>query len=361
MDSHAQDGMLATMHASPDVALSGVDLAREIAQRTWRFGRTDGSTICRILQLTPGGGVVNYNHPEEASWALLDGCLVFRNEAGETTTRFRIASADRGGLTLLGRRMQIEGEPETHVLEGYARYDACIPARASSHIRASFGRDTDRLVVTLNGRGRTFDGEPRETVFEMSGFGPALGADVVQIAEHGSCCAWYADKVDTLGERLLGLLVAQYRTVVFAGMSAGGFGAVLLAEHVARRRPDLRIVSMSINAQTSLLEQHLGHVLATMDPDMMPLWIAPEAYSHTFASCRDLPAVIRRQSSTRVSHHLFYDLGNPIDRYYAELLSETPRCTLHGVEVGLPHAPSITAIYESRAPHRLMTALLEDA
>lgn len=72
---------------------------------TWTFGRVqDGSIISTTLKLSPTGRITGYSYPNEYSWEINDGALLFRHQDGRVSTRFTSATVNTytGQITLMG-------------------------------------------------------------------------------------------------------------------------------------------------------------------------------------------------------------------------------------------------------------------
>jgi hypothetical protein len=72
---------------SAEVIRSMVD-ASDLEYRIFKFCRTTGTLISETVILEPGGKIAGYSHPNERSWAVEDGNLVFKNGNGAITTVF---------------------------------------------------------------------------------------------------------------------------------------------------------------------------------------------------------------------------------------------------------------------------------
>lgn len=86
----------------------------------WEFGRSDGSVIAPSMQLvsstnSSGSNIRGYKNPNEHTWSVSGGKLVFRNRSGDVTTRFNRASINGGKLFLDGDI--VTSPPFTHTLE----------------------------------------------------------------------------------------------------------------------------------------------------------------------------------------------------------------------------------------------------
>lgn len=108
----------ATSSPSPArAALTQAEADALFVDTVWRFGRADRSVIAARIVLRPGGIIEGYTHPNERSWAIVDGALAFRNDKGETITRFDRAgpAAEPTGSLFLGGTFKPNANV-THVL-----------------------------------------------------------------------------------------------------------------------------------------------------------------------------------------------------------------------------------------------------
>ena len=77
-------------------------LATDLKGRTFAFGRVDGSRICDVT-LNSDGSLSGPRSPNERSWAVQDGKLIFRSESGDITTVFDQLELDGAFYKLIGR------------------------------------------------------------------------------------------------------------------------------------------------------------------------------------------------------------------------------------------------------------------
>jgi hypothetical protein len=331
-----------------------MDLEREIARRVWRFGRTDGTQLHWLIQLAPGGKVVNLDQSSDAAWAVHAGNLIFLDESGVVTTIFDTVTEHEGRLQLVGRLLRQSPQDARCTLTSWRPFDPTLPLTASFHARTDISGGP-LLVVTLNGRGRCFHGDWRHTDFEMTGLAPSLGADALMLAEAEQRCAWYADKADAVLEEIRAALRPRHRAVAAVGTSAGGYGAVLLAERLAAARPDLKVLSVAINAPTSLLKADLETVWRDVPRRFIPPWIAPDAFGYCLPRDHDL----RLSAEAGLARHFFFfDSGNPAEQFFAERMRDVPNCTLLGFQLNLAHAEGAGALYHSGEPTALLRRIL---
>ena len=68
----------------------------------WRFSHVSGAMVVAGVTLRKGGKIDGYSHPNEDSWALESGELVFINADGHVSTRFNVATYIGGVWILTG-------------------------------------------------------------------------------------------------------------------------------------------------------------------------------------------------------------------------------------------------------------------
>jgi hypothetical protein len=90
--------------------------AQDVAARSFRFARLDGSDI-GIVTLEASGAVTGYQNPNEASWSIDAGCLVLRDTDGAVTTRFDDVQRRSNGALLLRGAFLPRGADPWHVLD----------------------------------------------------------------------------------------------------------------------------------------------------------------------------------------------------------------------------------------------------
>jgi DUF1680 family protein len=73
-----------------------------VAGATWQFSRVDGTVLAERMQLLPSGSISGYSHPNEASWAIEGGDLVFRSQSGDVSSRLFVTSLQNGKKVLQG-------------------------------------------------------------------------------------------------------------------------------------------------------------------------------------------------------------------------------------------------------------------
>jgi len=95
------------------------ELTRELfIGRNWEFRHGEGDVISPNVRLNSDGTIVGVDHPNESSWALEDGILVFYHVSGVPSTRFTTVRHDHGKIILTGPLLLPGHEPVViHVLE----------------------------------------------------------------------------------------------------------------------------------------------------------------------------------------------------------------------------------------------------
>ncbi len=77
--------------------------AQDLLDRTWQFGRGDGSVIAQKIRLLGDGTIEGYHHPNEHRWGLENGVVVFYHQDGRPTCRFDDRRLENGSTVLKGR------------------------------------------------------------------------------------------------------------------------------------------------------------------------------------------------------------------------------------------------------------------
>jgi virginiamycin A acetyltransferase len=62
-----------------------VELEQAIRSQVWSLHRSNGELRAERILFLPGGKILGYSHPNEATWGLVNGHLVFRSTAEVTT------------------------------------------------------------------------------------------------------------------------------------------------------------------------------------------------------------------------------------------------------------------------------------
>ncbi|MGZ4524856.1 MAG: beta-L-arabinofuranosidase domain-containing protein [Mycobacterium sp.] len=92
----------AGMTATWPVQLDNLASLRFQFGRSKEFGNSDGTILAQRIRLLPDGTIDGYQHPNEHSWTLQDGYLVFIHQDGHVTTRFTWYALENGRAVLRG-------------------------------------------------------------------------------------------------------------------------------------------------------------------------------------------------------------------------------------------------------------------
>lgn len=101
----------------PDKKLT--ELTREFwVSRYWEFRHGEGDVISLRVKLHPNGTIIGIDHPNESTWGLEDGTLVFYHASGVPSTRFTSVRHEHGKIIVSGHLLLPRHKPDViHVLE----------------------------------------------------------------------------------------------------------------------------------------------------------------------------------------------------------------------------------------------------
>ncbi len=331
-------------------------LQAEILRRVWRFHRSDNSELCWLLQLAPNGLIINYNCRNEARWSFDGNDLLFLDEDGRASTKFIFNEVSDDHIFMTGQYLFAPDEPPIHALTSWRAFNPLLAPRYGFHLSSNLTGQR-RLIITLNGRSRCFDGTAKHTEFEMQGLAKRVGADTVSVAERDSRVCWYGDKFELIAAHIA-KFADGYESVAVVGLSAGGFGAILVAEALATHLRRTRVVSIAVNAQTSLLEQDTVPIYE-MPRRFIPPVIAPDAREAVPSHVHSAAQFIASRSGSPATHTIVFDSGNPAETHFASLLANTPRCQLVGHYIRSEHAQSCDMLYRSGVVARAVADSLD--
>lgn len=94
-------------------------LTREfLISRSWEFRHGEGGVISHRVRIDPNGTIIGIGHPNESTWGLEDGTLVFYHISGVPSTRFTSIRREQGKIILSGPLLLPGLKPVViHVLE----------------------------------------------------------------------------------------------------------------------------------------------------------------------------------------------------------------------------------------------------
>jgi hypothetical protein len=101
----------------PDKKLT--ELTRKFwVSRYWEFRHGEGDVISLRVKLHPNGTIIGIDHPNESTWGLEDGTLVFYHASGVPSTRFTSVRHEHGKIIVSGHLLLPGHKPDViHVLE----------------------------------------------------------------------------------------------------------------------------------------------------------------------------------------------------------------------------------------------------
>jgi hypothetical protein len=86
--------------------------------RYWEFRHGEGDVISLRVKLHPNGTIIGIDHPNESTWGLEDGTLVFYHASGVPSTRFTSVRHEHGKIIVSGHLLLPGHKPDViHVLE----------------------------------------------------------------------------------------------------------------------------------------------------------------------------------------------------------------------------------------------------
>ena len=133
----------------------------QFTRTAWRFGRADGSLICRRLQFQAGGRVQYSTNSNERYWMLKDGNLCFLNAKREVTTEFTSTELGPDGRRILKGKFLPGGKGVVHVLTeiprvGYAVIPTPAP-RVAVLVRTHLANEKLRDLLAILSDSACFD------------------------------------------------------------------------------------------------------------------------------------------------------------------------------------------------------------
>ncbi|MCK5721767.1 MAG: hypothetical protein KAI84_04465 [Gammaproteobacteria bacterium] len=121
-------GLIVTLHTTGVIDFNKVreaklqkvpELTRAFwVSRYWKFRHGEGDVISLRVKLHPNGTIIGIDHPNESSWGLEDGTLVFYHASGVPSTRFTSVRYEHGKIIVSGHLLLPGHKPDViHVLE----------------------------------------------------------------------------------------------------------------------------------------------------------------------------------------------------------------------------------------------------
>jgi hypothetical protein len=122
--------------------------AQQLINRCFRFERNGGPVIAPLLILDDGGKILKYSHPNEASWDVQDGYLLFKRADGVVTSRFNNILASTP-LELLGTFLAGEEGIQHRLVEVFPGRSAHLDAESLPCLCVIFNHNYERNLPIL--------------------------------------------------------------------------------------------------------------------------------------------------------------------------------------------------------------------
>lgn len=309
----------------------------------WRFGRRGGDLISDRLRFLPDGRIGHSPNENERHWRLADGELHLLAADGRITTRFDRCQRHGARIELSGRYQRTTAGPEIiHTL---------TPNADDLHVEMNVRGLERTLLVTFGSVGRPYLGA-QGTRWEFYKYPQQLDINLFRVAERTDPAFWYLNKTRRVLALLRGLVAENAGPVIAAGMSSGGFAAMLFAEMLSIEFPARPIRTVTVNPQTVHAPEHRRHLERTVDPRFLPAMIDDDALAQADTPVTSIPDLVTANMARRgdVRHAIHLDAGNAVEAYHASFVENLPGFTTRPQHLGVPHVEGIEALFRSGAP-----------
>jgi hypothetical protein len=206
-----------------------------------------------------------------------------------------------------------------------------------------WGGGGEALLVLINSLGRPFDGF--DTRWEFYDLPRRVACDFVRISERDDPAMWYIDKAGEICAILQSRIAGRYRRVMLAGMSSGGFASLLVGSMLAALCPDVSIETFTINPQTGHDPWHRAF-MAGFPTGLPPALIGDAAFDAIADLPHEIAPLLDALPAVRLTHRVFYDHGNPAERYYADLIRGRRGVELVPFHFGVGHMSGCLTLME---------------
>lgn len=307
----------------------------------WRFGREAGPEITSRLRFLPDGRILGSPSDNERFWRIEAAGLAILDKTKQSTTLFTTRTPGGGSFVLSGRYLRLfEGREVVHTLKPNLD-DLQVEARLRGFERP--------LFISFNSHGRPYaSGDTRWEFFKL----PAEhDLNHVRISEPIDPHFWYVNKTARVLRLLSPLIAACSGRIVLAGMSSGGYAALLYGELLTRLYPARRIRTVSINPQSALDVEHARYFEQHIPREFWPAMIEQDALAQRDFALVDIRTLIGTEPHRRgdIRHVVHYDRGNPSEIYHVDRIAGLPGVDARPHDLGLGHADGIGAIVRSGA------------
>lgn len=306
-----------------------IELLQIFLNKQWQLRSLSGEVLSKKFRFGQGGVIVGETHPNEKYWKFELNKLILLSDKNQPTSEF-IDFYDLGGghYQLIGKFLLDEGSK--FILESQGQLDEIISNIA---IESSLGKDTKKLVIQFNSASTPFDQNILQREFNT--LIHSVGQNVVRVSQ-SKPTFWYVNFTNTL-TKILGSFVSDYEEIFMLGSSAGGYAVLLLGEILASLYPNKKFTTFSINAKTTFDKKHIDFLQQNYDQQYFSLDIM-DSSRLSYADCVETNiSQYLKITKLNISHHVFYDIYNPVEKYHYSLIADFERVYLHGFELGLNH------------------------
>ena len=321
--------------------------AEALGEQVWEYGPADAPVIWGSMRFVPdglpnaahaaGGRVFGFNHPNERRWSLDDGVLTLLDDDRRPTSRFECFASIEDRFILTGPHLLENGG--VHQLRAIVPQLVWPEEMPRLAVRERLTDPSRPLVVIFNSMGNPL-GENGAVRWEYFRFTADPKVDYVRFAEPLKPAAWYL-RTDALVREALRRAASGRWRVILAGNSSGGYAAIRFGHWMADAELAPEIHTISVNPQTAHSLPHRLHLWAREWDHFLPATIADDVLKLTGRTDVDLASLPATRCRRVARHLIIYDCDNPVECYYAELLTNRPGVQLRGLPLGMSHVRGI--------------------
>ncbi|WP_410472880.1 hypothetical protein ACGTJS_03975 [Faucicola mancuniensis] len=305
----------------------------------WRLKNTSGDVLQSNLLFKSDGTMDGSSHTNESFWKIDNDCLKIFSKDNLVTSIFNDSYFLGNGF------YQLQGNFATNVNVNKVSIDkkdvlleSLLDKKSKKivselSVEAKVGKKTDRLIIQFNSVANPFNGNNHEREFNY--LTTLAGLDVIRISQSRPLY-WYINKVDELEAILSGYILSNYEEVFLLGSSAGGYASILVAEILASKFKNISFTSFSINPQTTLEEKNIKKIYKEFDHYFIPKDVIKQTELEEKQVNSDISEFLKIKKNN-VIHHIFYDVLNPVEDYYANEVKFSSRIKLHQFLFGVNH------------------------
>lgn len=316
-----------------------VNLFQILIDYSWQLRSLSGNVLSENLLFKKDGSIGNSAHPNESYWKFNSGKLIIYSSDNAPTSEFSdFYHLGDQYYQLIGNFLLDTNEK--FILESQAELGKIF---SKLGFEANIGKGVKKLIIQFNSAGTPFNQNDLQREFNT--LINSVGQDIVRVSQ-SSPPFWYINFTQPL-TKILGGFISNYEQIFILGSSAGGYAALLLGEILSSLHSDKQFMTFSINAKTSFDEKHMLFLEKSYDKQYFSLDIM-DSNRLAYADCAttDISQYLKVKK-TNVSHQVFYDIKNPVEKYHYNLISDFTRVHLHAFELGFNHGDGCVYIGNS--------------